>query len=78
MAAPCSNTSPVVVWVVVNAALSVMLPPKMRMGPSMVNAEACVMLAVLVVLPKVKPVAEALTVKVEGNDTAAEKLAPKG
>ncbi len=50
----------------------------MRMGPSMVNAEACVMLVVLVDLPKVKPVADASTVKFEGNDTAAEKLVPKG
>ena len=50
----------------------------MLMGPLMVNAEACVMLAVLVDLPKVKRVADASTVKFEGNDTGAEKVVPKG
>ena len=78
ISAPRSRTSPVVALLVVNAALSVMLPPYKRMGPLTVRGDATVKLAVLVDLPKVKLVAALSTVNVEGNDTALVKVAPNG
>ena len=42
----------------VNPALIAILPPKILIGPAMLIALPMVMLAVLLVLPKVKPVSE--------------------
>ena len=78
ISAPRNHTSPVLVLLVVIAALSVMLAPYKRIGPLIVRGDATVKLAVLVDLPKVKLVAALSTANVEGNDTALVKAAPNG
>ena len=73
--APCNNTLPVVVLLVVSVLLRVMSPPYTLMGPFTFNARETVTFAVLVVLPTVNAVKSLPSTKVLPKVTGALKPA---